>query len=113
MRTTRRDVLRKASLAGGLIAIPGIAGALVNQAEASVCALPEDPIFAAIERHRAAQAAAAPPDDFPNDFPDDALGVLVNTECAAFAGLMDTPPTTHPSDQPVSATIGSASTAGK
>ena len=26
---------------------------------------------------------------------------------------MDTPPTTQPSDQPVSATIGSASTAGK
>ena len=95
MNTTRRDALRKVGLAGSLIAIPGIAGALVNRAEAGVCALPpDDPIFALIERHRAAQAAAAPPDEFPDEFPDDALGVLVDAECAAFAGLIDTPPTT-------------------
>lgn len=40
MNTTRRDALRKIGLAGSLIAIPGIAGALVNRAEAGVCALP-------------------------------------------------------------------------
>jgi hypothetical protein len=40
MNTTRRDALRKIGLAGSLIAIPDIAGALVGRAEAGVCALP-------------------------------------------------------------------------
>ena len=40
MNTTRRDALRKIGLAGSLIAIPGIAGALADRAEAGVCAAP-------------------------------------------------------------------------
>jgi hypothetical protein len=58
MNTTRREVLRKAGLAGSLITIPAIAGAIVsNRAEAAVCAAPasepDRALFEAIRDWRA------------------------------------------------------------
>lgn len=91
MRATRRDVLRKAGLAGSLIAIPGIAGTLVNRAEAGVCALPDDPIFALIERHRAAQAIAGKDE---TEMSDEEIEPFLDAEIEAFGALIDTPPTT-------------------
>jgi hypothetical protein len=88
----RRDALRKIGLAGSLIAIPGVGGMLADRAEAGVCALPPaDPIFALIERHRAAQVIAGN-DEI--DMSDEEIAPFLDAEIDAFGELIDTPPTT-------------------
>lgn len=57
MSINRRDVIRKAGLAGSLVTIPVVAGTIANRAEAAVCSAPTDPALTAVAAYREARGA--------------------------------------------------------
>lgn len=90
---TRRDILRKAGVAGSLIAIPGTAGSIASsRAEAGVCEVPaDDPALAVIANFQRARAAWLDADDA---MTDEEMSEACRQECRAAIAMLTCQPTT-------------------